>query len=244
MNFTCPYCSRHTTITDPNRDDKFCRINIASKNLDYNEPIGLAYKAISCPNEECKKLTLSVQLTVAKDVYSTAIWKPDREIHSWGLLPDSHAKPQGDYIPPRLRQDYEEACRIKDLSPKASATLARRCLQGMIRDFHGIKKGTLAEEIQELQGRVLEIEWGAIDALRSVGNIGAHMEKDVNVIVDITPNEAQALIELIEYLFRQWYDRRHEDQRSLERVRAIKDAKSNVRKQSSDATKAAKGNID
>ncbi|MCP1830281.1 hypothetical protein ACVIHH_005106 [Bradyrhizobium sp. USDA 4518] len=33
----------------------------------------------------------------------------------------------------------------------------------------------------------------AIDAVRIVGNIGAHMEKDVNLIVDIEPGEAQML---------------------------------------------------
>ena len=33
---------------------------------------------------------------------------------------------------PQLMDDYEEACAIVNLSPKASATLSRRCLQGMI----------------------------------------------------------------------------------------------------------------
>ena len=36
--------------------------------------------------------------------------------------------------------------------------------------------------------------WGAIEAVRSVGNIGAHMENDINVIVDVEPEEAKLLI--------------------------------------------------
>ena len=56
-------------------------------------------------------------------------------------MPESDAKPQPEFIPEAIRQDYREACRIRDLSPKASATLARRCLQGMIRDFCAITRG-------------------------------------------------------------------------------------------------------
>jgi hypothetical protein len=41
----------------------------------------------------------------------------------------------------------------------------------------------------------------AIDIVRNIGNIGAHMEADINVIVDVDPDEAQTLIELIETLF-------------------------------------------
>ncbi|ASC06056.1 hypothetical protein S101468_01819 [Acetobacter pasteurianus subsp. pasteurianus] len=70
------------------------------------------------------------------------------------LLPFSNAKPQPDYIPKPIREDYYEACKIRDLSPKASATLIRRCLQGMIRDFAGIQKGTLNKEITDLKEAV------------------------------------------------------------------------------------------
>jgi hypothetical protein len=45
----------------------------------------------------------------------------------------------------------------------------------------------------------------AIDHVRQIGNIGAHMEKDINLIVDVDPDEAQVLIELTELLFDEWY---------------------------------------
>lgn len=100
----------------------------------------------------------------------------------------------------------------------------------MIRDFCGITKGTLDAEIKELQKRlddgsapagVQSESVEAIDSVRKVGNIGAHMEKDINVIVDIDPGEAQALIELIEMLFDDWYVARHARQERLARVKAI-----------------------
>lgn len=146
------------------------------------------------------------------------------------LLPSGSAKPQPDYIPTPLREDYLEACLIRDLSPKASATLARRCLQGMIRDFAGIAKGRLVDEIVAL-GKVVDegkaaqgithdsVE--AIDHVRGVGNIGAHMEKDIDLIVEIDPGEAQALIDLIEMLFEEWYVARHKRQERLDKIAQI-----------------------
>ncbi len=95
-----------------------------------------------------------------------------------------------DYVPQPVLDDYTEACLIKTLSAKASATLARRALQGMIRNFWGINKPTLAREIDELKDKVDTDTWTAIDSLRHIGNIGAHMEKDIGVIVDVELEEA------------------------------------------------------
>jgi hypothetical protein len=75
----------------------------------------------------------------------------------------------------------------------------------MIRDFWGVKKGTLYEEINGIQEKVDPAVWAAIDAVRKIGNIGAHMEKDINLVIDVDPDEAQTLIQLIEVLFEEWY---------------------------------------
>jgi hypothetical protein len=105
----------------------------------------------------------------------------------------------------------------------------------MIRDFCGISKATLFKEIETLRAAVTEgtapagvtpetVE--AIDHVRSVGNIGAHMEKDINVIVAVDPGEAQALIELVELLFDEWYVARQTRQDRLARVKLIAAQKS------------------
>lgn len=115
-----------------------------------------------------------------------------------------------EYIPDSIKSDYYEANAIVDLSPKASATLARRCLQGMIRDFWGITGKTLFKEIEALESKIPADQWRVINGLRRLGNIGAHMESDVNTIVDIDPDEARKLLKLIELLFKDWYVQRHE----------------------------------
>jgi hypothetical protein len=139
-------------------------------------------------------------------------------LDSWNLIPPSTAKVFPDYVPQPIRDDYVEACKIKDLSPKASATLSRRCLQGMIRDFWGINKARLVDEIDAIRDKVDTDTWAAIDAVRKIGNIGAHMEKDINVMVDVDPEEAQLLIGLIELLIKDWYITRYQRK---ERLRAI-----------------------
>ena len=222
MNFVCPYCNQPTTITSPNIDENWRAINIGSEHLSYKHYIGVRYLAIACPNKKCKRLTFTLQLTDARKVPSN--YTPvegSKIVQKWSLLPETKAKPQPPYIPKQIIQDYTEACRINQLSPKASATLARRCLQGMIRDFHKITKNTLNEEITALKGIIPNDEWKAMDALRKIGNIGAHMENDVNLIVDISEGEADKLIAFIEYLFKQWYIKRHDDQENLASVQAL-----------------------
>lgn len=88
----------------------------------------------------------------------------------------------------------------------------------MIRDFHGVKKDRLINEINVIKDKVDPLTWQAIDALRKIGNIGAHMEKDVNLIIDVEPNEASALLGLNELLFKEWYIHREERQRRLQAI--------------------------
>lgn len=95
----------------------------------------------------------------------------------------------------------------------------------MIRDFWKISKPNLKQEIDELKGHVDAETWDAIDAIRKLGNIGAHMEKDVNVIVDVDPDEAQKLVWLIELLLKEWYVTKHERQEKLKEIAGIGAAK-------------------
>ncbi|MEZ3443810.1 MAG: DUF4145 domain-containing protein [Lachnospiraceae bacterium] len=148
------------------------------------------------------------------------------------IRPLSSAKRFPDYIPAAIRQDYEEACAIVSLSPKASATLSRRCLQGIIRDFWGITKPTLNKEIDELKDKIPVDLWSSIDALRQLGNIGAHMEKDTNIIVDIDSNEANFLIKLIELLMKEWYINREERKKLFSDIISINQTKQSTRKNS------------
>jgi hypothetical protein len=229
FNWTCPFCGSRQTVTDPKLSTG--RINFHVSASIYGD-FGLSATAIGCSNPECKKV--EVRVYVAKEKTTSSDLDPKQVIFSTRLIPESMAKPQPDYIPLALREDYVEACKIRDLSPKASATLARRCLQGMIRDFCGIKKATLFDEVNELRARI-ESEKApigvsldsveAIDDVRGVGNIGAHMEKDINHIVPVDPEEAQLLIELLESLFEEWYVAREKRANRFSGIKALAESK-------------------
>lgn len=96
--------------------------------------------------------------------------------------------------------------------------------------FLGRKKGRLVDEINAIEDKVDPLTWKSIDAIRKVGNIGAHMEKDINLIIDVEPKEAQLLIQLIEMLFEEWYVHRHERELKLKSIIGVADAKEVAKK--------------
>lgn len=194
-------------------------------------PIALRSSATGCSNPECLRTTISVKIGTFGRPQGHPQFRANQDfLFDQRLLPQGSAKPQPNYVPEPIREDYYEACLIRDLSPKASATLTRRCLQGMIRDFAKIAKGTLNDEIKALRKAVDDgtvdrsvtpETVDAIDHVRGVGNIGAHMERDIDLIVPVDPGEAQALIELVEMLFDEWYGALHRRKERLARVQNI-----------------------
>ena len=101
----------------------------------------------------------------------------------------------------------------------------------MIRDFFQISKNSLYEEIDAIKPNIPIEQWAVLDGLRRIGNIGAHMEKDINLIIDIEPDEAQKLIKLIELLIEQWYIERHNQQQLYADIIGIDNSKQNLRKE-------------
>lgn len=216
-SFQCPYC----TVVMPVTSDTLSTRTPSFSSLDDKHygrtESSLLIKFYKCPS--CNQYSIHVSGTGTKvsDI-------------NMNIRPISMAKQFPNYIPQAIRDDYEEACAIVSLSPKASATLSRRCLQGMIRDFHGIDDNNLAKAIGKLEGLIPAPQWKVIDGVRRIGNIGAHMEKDINLIVDIDPSEADKLIKLIEHLLEQWYINRYEQEQLYADIIGIDESKQADRK--------------
>lgn len=221
LNWTCPHCCRSVTITS---DRASSGSHVLSVDNDAG-PHSLVTRYFVCPNPECQKFTLTADLFKVQRNPGVGWEQISDAIHHWDLVPDSQAKPFPLYIPAPILEDYREACLIRTLSPKASATLSRRALQGIVRDFWKVKPGRLVDEIKEIEALVDPATWGAIDAVRKIGNVGAHMEKDISVIVEVDPNEANLLIQLIETLLHEWYVVREERARRMSLVIATASSK-------------------
>lgn len=221
-SFDCPYCGKTVVVipeTHITAEISFQRLQANKTGIDfhYSDEFEFRYEFFKCPS--CNNVT-----TIAVGKGNKV---KDRNVL---ITPMSNCKKFPEYIPLQIRNDYEEACAIVNLSPKASATLSRRCLQGMIHNYWEIHEKNLNAEITSLQSHVQPAQWKAIDALRSLGNIGAHMEKDVNTIVDIEPNEANKLIKLIELLMSDWYIQRNEQELLYAEITNIGEDKEKQRK--------------
>lgn len=207
----CPYCGIEYLVSNQLEKDDTLKFS-----ANRSEIIFYAWNL--CP--KCNK----VSFTLMGSLFDSPVYFS---------YPPVSAMPLPDYIPAAIRQDYLEAVKIVGLSPKASATLARRCLQGMIHDFWDIKEKNLNAEITALKPHIPRRQWDAIDAVRKLGNIGAHMEKDVELIVDVDPGEAEKLLKVIELLFKNWYIAEHENQQLYAEIAQIAEDKENERKSGS-----------
>lgn len=222
-NYTCPFCNSVMALhtgTYSVRNPSFSHLDSTYYNSNQSLDVTtIAVHFFKCP--ACNKT--SVKIVGTGKEFSG---------HSMNFIPFSNARQFPDYIPAPIREDYEEACAIVSLSPKSAATLARRCLQGMIRDFWEIKESNLSKAITALKDKIPAQQWRVLDGVRRIGNIGAHMEKDINIIVDIDPDEANKLIKLIELLLDQWYINRHNQEKLYSDIIDIDNAKQADRKRS------------
>lgn len=170
-----------------------------------------------CPT--CGKIT---SVALGKGIYTN-------EIRMY-LYPASRAKRFPEYIPAPILKDYMEAHAIKALSPNASATLLRRCLQGIIHDVWDIHEKNLNAEITCLRDKIPDEQWRAIDAVRKMGNIGAHMEQNVDKIIDIESDEVTPMIQLVESLIEDWYVAKYKNKKIYENLISLGEKKDTIRK--------------
>jgi len=108
-------------------------------------------------------------------------------------------------VPGKYAEDYKEACLVLADSAKASAALSRRCLQLLLRDEAKVKHQDLFKEIQELldRGTLPSHIADSVDAVRNIGNFGAHPIKSQSTgeIVPVEPGEAEWNLDVLESLF-------------------------------------------
>lgn len=205
---------------------------------DKGQGFSVVVNLVRCPNAECETDVLVVSANHGQTYKANGVWRvnPDHKrpagIGYFRFLPTT-SKPLSDAVPASVQDDYREAYLIRELSPKAAATLARRALQGMVRDFWGVTKRTLAEELEAIKDKCDHELYEAMMALKSIGNIGAHPERDIAVIVDIEPGEADQLLELLHHLDQEWYVAREARKRRLRGVKELAQVKK-------DEAKAAK----
>lgn len=135
----------------------------------------------------------------------------------------AYRAPMPDGVPDAIRNDYIEACVVLPHSPKASAALSRRCLQAILLDAGGVKKGdTLEKQIDHVLPSLPAEVYQALDAVRIIGNFAAHPAKYAvtGEIVDVEPEEAAWNLEVIELLVDHYYERPIRHQKRMDALNA------------------------
>ena len=238
FNWECPHCSQPVTMSDSDYKSSTQGIDITTSTDE--EKIGLVWHAYKCPNPKCHQFTLDLQAGFGRYVSAQGYTRirPSRDASGNLLRPvgigafrfaPRVGKPLSDFVAAVAKADYEEACLIKDLSPKAAATLCRRALQGMIRDFWSVSKDHLWQELSEIKGKCDSDIYEAMTSLKAIGNIGAHPERDINLVVDVEEGEVDSLLSLIQMLDKEWYVSRANRAARLAEVVAIARDKKEIR---------------
>lgn len=162
-----------------------------------------ATESIKCP--ACDKLC--VHLISARSVVNKPFGAEIQDELSRKLVyPKSlgRSEPSSE-VPKKYKQDFLESCWILSDSPKASAALSRRCLQHVLRDVAGVKKGNLQNEIQQVidSNQLPSYISEAIDAVRNIGNFAAHPVKCTTTgeIAEVENGEAEWNLDVLESLF-------------------------------------------
>lgn len=162
--FICPHCSSYaqqewhfvTTMSRP--------ILNGNSTVDYVEYYGLADSWV--PSTESK-----IAFSDCKVCSESAVWVKGELIHpNKRVIEKSH-----ELMPKEVKEIYDEAAAVYDISPRSSAALLRLGLEILL-PYLGAEKAKINTMIQQLVeerkaiGRVQK----AMDALRVIGNDAVH----------------------------------------------------------------------
>ncbi|VXC04640.1 DUF4145 domain-containing protein [Massilia sp. 9I] len=192
----CPHC--HIEIHEDFDEKNIARFNSIFIAKGAVGPASWRYFTMTCP--ACSKGIIKF----AERNASTDAIGPETYI-----VPRHPNKPSAPpEVPAHLAEDFNEAAAVMGDSPKASAALSRRCLQGLLRE-QGFNNKDLAPAIDAiLDARVLPPALAEnLDAIRNIGNFAAHPMKNTNTgeIIAVEPHEADWNLEVLEGLFNFFY---------------------------------------
>ena len=177
--------------------------------IDTDKDGGWMLSRVKCP--ACDRLILTlvngpgiVNPSTKQLIGLGAVWK-----HILVHPKDVSRSPCPAEVPPAIAEDYKEACLVLSDSPKASAALSRRCLQNVLRETAKVKLGDLFDEIQEVldRGNLPSYIAEGLDAVRAIGNFGAHpiKSKHTGEVLPVEPGEAEWNLDILESLFDFYY---------------------------------------
>lgn len=119
----------------------------------------------------------------------------------------SQRPPVPQEVPTKIAKMYEEAALVLPLSEEASAALSRRCLQAVLLDAAKVTSKDLAPQIAEVLPKLPSYLQTQVDAIRNIGNFGAHPNKSTvsGEIIEVESGEAEWNLDVLDALFDFYY---------------------------------------
>ncbi len=114
MKWQCPFCNHIQTVTDAKSKEKYLALDVGSSK---HKNLAIAAQVVGCSNPECDEV--QVRVSIGRTWENSQHGDYRDHIEHFNIRPLSTAKPQPEIIPETIREDYYEACKIKDLSPQS-----------------------------------------------------------------------------------------------------------------------------
>lgn len=182
----CPHCLLEAVFNMQNATFDL-PASTADASVEYMPKYGY------CPSPECGRLVILIERAAGgRSTYRT-------------VLPPTMSVRRPEDVPKDILDDYVEAAQVVEISPNASAALARRCLQATIRNLLGHKGKCLSAEVEEFRqsSHIPHHLKDELDTIRILGNDAAHPAQDshTGLIVKTDPVDARWLLRVLEDLF-------------------------------------------
>jgi hypothetical protein len=188
----CPHCCNRTPHEVQLKQECRDTFYTVSKGEDYGEEGEATLVCYVATCGTCDHVLLYSQSEF--DDSETPFAEGNLLYPSGGLLDNS--------VPPRIAKIYKEAFSIRHTSPSAFAVQIRRALEAVCLD-RGVANKTLAANLKSLaqRGEIPPVLAEVTDALRAIGNIGAHAaDEDVRPWL-VHPIDEFFFRAVIEYIY-------------------------------------------
>jgi hypothetical protein len=175
--------------------------------LPAKREIHYSFDWMRCANEKCNELTVRVNREDRRwGDGAFGMGYPS----SWLAVPRlARARPVNPIVveaQPEMARDYQEASMILELSPRMSAVLSRRILADLLEVYARLDNYRLSNRIDSFTGdsshpRPVREN---MHTLRSMADFAAHTKHDKDdqvVIIDITDEEAEWTLNIVDRLF-------------------------------------------
>jgi len=200
----CPTCGQHTPdawrhlVQSEDEDDDD---DLVVRGTEGERLRDVHVDWMHCANDDCRELVMRVHESYptmyrGEPVTQTAAM--------WMVRPRGVQRQVNPDVPKRFRDDYLEAARILNDSPRMSAVLSRRVLADLLEEYAGLGNFSLTARIDKFIADTrhpIDLRRN-LHYLREIGDFSAHTQRNgVLEVVGIDPLEAEWTLDIIDRLF-------------------------------------------